>query len=75
MSKVKVYKMLVISRRIEDEKGNYVIPFDKTFEDRDGRQITCHATGYEVCWENPHKPENWWNEYISTEEDEYYYGR
>lgn len=66
----KVYKMIVIRRRIDGG-----MPFDKVFEDWDGYRINTHATGYEVCWENPNEPGNWWNEYEDPQTGSLYYGR
>ena len=51
------------------------MPFDKVFTDIDGRQINCHATGYEVCLGNPEEPGDWWNEYVDPDTDNVYYGR
>lgn len=51
------------------------MPCDKTFEiDDNGRQETCHATGYEVCFGDPDTLGNWWNEYERSN-GEMLYGR
>lgn len=38
-----------------------VMPFDKVF-DVNGSEELCHATGYEVFYDN-----EWWNEYIDSD--------
>lgn len=51
------------------------MPFDKAFENSNGNEVLCHATGYEVCMGNPLVLADWWNEYVDPETDELYYGR
>ena len=49
------------------------MPFDKVFETENGREF-CHATGLEICFGNPNKPSDWWNEYEDSEGN-FHYGR
>ena len=49
------------------------MPFDKEFYTGNGREL-CHATGMEVCFENPDNPADWWNEYEDST-GELWYGR
>lgn len=48
----------IIERRELDE-----MPFDHEFTTEYGKEF-CHATGYEVLFEND---PIWWNEYIDSE--------
>ena len=50
-----------------------IIPFDKNFE-VNGNEELCHATGFEVCFEDGEDPADWWNEYIDSNGD-FHYGR
>ena len=50
------------------------MPFDMRFEMEDGTTELCHATGYEVNFEDPNDRSEWWNEYVSKD-GEYFYGR
>lgn len=45
------------------------MPFDMLFNGE-----LCHATGYEVCFDNPDNPEDWWYEFIDSDGN-LYYGR
>lgn len=46
------------------------MPFDRKFGGYMGADGTWyHATGYEVCFDNPNEPGNWWNEYINDNGD------
>lgn len=42
------------------------MPYDKMFENANGQEELCHATGYEVCCGNPDVPGDWWDEYIDS---------
>jgi hypothetical protein len=55
----------------ESRKELDYMPFDKSFNNE-----LCHATGYEVCFNNhnPNDIANWWNEYEDSEGN-LYYGR
>lgn len=50
--------------------------FDKTFENSDGCQVSCHHNGYEVHFANDFCGDyrNWWNEYEDNDGN-IYYGR
>lgn len=61
----------------EERRSLDHMPFDKRFEvDSQGHTELCHATGYEVCFEDddPMDAANWWNEY-EDHEGNVYYGR
>lgn len=60
--------MKVLKRRALE-----AMPFDKTFE-VDGRQVSCHATGFEVMFDDDDVP-GWWNEFYNPETDDMEYGR
>ena len=49
------------------------MPFDKSFT-VDGNEQLCHATGFEVCWDNPDNPADWWEEFVDYN-GEFHYGR
>lgn len=61
-----------------EEKGSIrrecSICFDKTFENRDGQQVTCHHTGYEIHFAGDFiaNGRKWWNEYEDCDGNIYY---
>lgn len=50
------------------------MPFDKAFEDENGNEVLCHATGWEVCDGDQEDPADWWNEF-TDQDGEVYLGR
>lgn len=61
-----------ITRRELDE-----MPFDKVFETKNGNEEFCHATGWEVNFEDPAAPDfwQWWYNEYKDSEGNLYYGR
>lgn len=53
-----------------------VICYDKTFENDEGQQVSCHHSGYEVHFVGDFTGNErcWWNEYEDSEGN-LYYGR
>lgn len=45
------------------------MPYDKRFRIDDGNEKLCHATGYEVLFDD----DEWWNEY-EDDEGKLHYG-
>lgn len=47
------------------------MPFDKAFYAENGNEELCHATGFEVHFDD--EPEyRWWNEYVDLDGNLYY---
>lgn len=73
---VEEYKELI---ELEDTgmiRRECTICFDRTFENSDGCQVSCHHTGYEVHFAGDFSGDyrNWWNEYEDNNRN-IYYGR
>lgn len=47
------------------------MPFDKAFS-VNGNEMLCHCTGYEVNWDDPDNPSDWWNEYCDINGNVHY---